>query len=120
MLSHSSRKFSPRMPLDDDSHTRDLTHAWLKLTGIPLLLLVAAACSLGIDMPVAKYSKYGVYPKIVGEILNHAEPFGHAFGATVVIVAIALLDPRMRWRLGSSMARAKSEPSSRRRRKTCR
>ena len=68
--------------------------------GVPLLLLLAAAASLSFDIRVASYFKHENHPKLLAELLDNAEPFGHGMGAAAVIVAVLLLDPAKRPRLG--------------------
>jgi membrane-associated phospholipid phosphatase len=72
----------------------------IKLFGVPLLLLLAATASLSIDIRVATYFQHGGYPKLMAELFENAEPFGHGLGAGAVIAAVALLDPEKRFRIG--------------------
>ena len=72
-----------------------------------MLLLLAAAISLCIDISVATYFKHGRYPKEMAELFENAEPFGHGIGVSLVIAAVVLLDPekrsRMGWLIGGSL-----------------
>jgi len=88
------------MPLDDDQFPQRSRNERLRLFGVPLLLLAAAAVSLSIDVSVAKYFKHGRYPKEIAELFENAEPFGHGLGACAVIAAVVLLDPEKRSRIG--------------------
>ena len=88
------------MPLNDDPRSQLSRGEWLRLFGVPLLLLLAAAASLSFDIRVASYFKYENHSKLLAELLGNAEPFGHGMGAGVVIVAVLLLDSAKRRRLG--------------------
>ena len=66
----------------------------------PVLFLIAAVGALAIDMPVAQFSKNVSCPRLVVELLDRAEPFGHFFGAVMALTAVVLLDPAMRGRIG--------------------
>ncbi len=88
------------MPLDDDRLQPRSGNERLRLFGVPLLMLMAAGASLSIDIRVASHFKQVTYPKLVVELLDNAEPFGHGMGAGTVIVAVVLLDPKKRSRMG--------------------
>ena len=88
------------MPLNDDRLEQRSQSERLRLFGVPLLLLVAAGVSLSIDIRVATYFQHGSYPKLVAELFDNAEPFGHGMGVCAVIAAVMLLDPEKRSRIG--------------------
>ena len=88
------------MSLADDQFSQRSMNERLRLFGIPLLLLLAAAASLSIDIRVATFFKQGHHPKLMAELFENAEPFGHGMGACAIIVAVALLDPEKRSRIG--------------------
>ena len=88
------------MPLDDDRLPPRPGNERLRLFGVPLLLLLAAGASLSIDIRVASYFQHALHPKLVAELLDNAEPFGHGLGACAVIAAVMLLDPERRSRIG--------------------
>ena len=88
------------MLLDDDQLQQRSRNQRLQLFGVPLLLLLAAGASLSIDIRVATHFKQVTYPKLVAELLNNAEPFGHGLGACAIIAAVVLLDPEKRSRIG--------------------
>lgn len=87
------------MPFPDD---RLLPPAadWLRSFRIPSIFLIAAAGALFIDIPVSRFFKEVRSPGLIVELLDRAEPFGHFFGAAMVLVAVVLLDPVMRRRIG--------------------
>ena len=107
MLPHFPHWDKLRMPLRDNQLRQRSRSERLRLFGVPLLLLLAAGISLSIDIRVAAYFKYGSYPKLVAELFEKAEPFGHGLGASAVIVAVVLLDPEKRphigWLVGGSL-----------------
>ncbi|MEK6259292.1 MAG: phosphatase PAP2 family protein [Planctomycetota bacterium] len=88
------------MSLDDSQLSQCPRNERLRLFGVPLLLLVAAAVSLSIDIRVASYFKQGGFSNFFAELLENAEPFGHGLGACAVIMAVVLLDPDKRSRVG--------------------
>ena len=88
MLPHFPHWDKLRMPLRDNQLRQRSRSERLRLFGVPLLLLLAAGISLSIDIRVAAYFKYGSYPKLVAELFEKAEPFGHGLGASAVIVAV--------------------------------
>lgn len=97
---HLPHRDQIRMPLDDDQLQPHSFHERLRLFGVPLLMLLAAGASLSIDIRVALHFKQTNYPKLLAELLDNAEPFGHGLGASAVIVAVAVLDPEKRSRIG--------------------
>lgn len=88
------------MPLHDDPLQPRSGSEWPRLFGVPLLLLLAAGASLSIDIRVESYFQQAKHPKLVVELFDRAEVFGHGLGACTVIVAVALLDPGKRSRIG--------------------
>jgi len=88
------------MPLNDDRIQLCSGNQRLRLFGVPLLLLLAAGVSLSIDIRVESYFKQAQHPKLVAELLDNAEPFGHGLGACALITAVVLLDPWKRLRIG--------------------
>lgn len=87
------------MPHDDPLQPRRRIER-LQLFGVPLLLLLAAGASLSIDIRVAAYFKQAQHPKLVVELFDHGEFFGHGLGALTVIVAVAVLDREKRYCIG--------------------
>ncbi len=67
---------------------------------VPLLLLLSGAIALSIDVPVAAYFKHGRYPRLLAELFENVEPFGHAVGASLVIISVVVLDPARRAAIG--------------------
>jgi membrane-associated phospholipid phosphatase len=63
---------------------------------IPAGLLIAVLVSLAIDLPVAAYFKRGDSPRLFAEFLENVEPFGHGFGAALVVITVLVLDPPRR------------------------
>lgn len=80
-------------PLDIESNAVHRTLGWV----VPVLLLVACAISLSIDVPVAAFFLNKSLPAFLLapliEWLEICEAFGHGFGTTLIIIAIAVLDP---------------------------
>lgn len=67
---------------------------WL---GVPaVLLLLAAAALLTVDMPLAAAVRSGGIPGELRELFNNAEPFGHGVGVLLLAGAIFCLDPDRR------------------------
>jgi len=91
----------------DLKHPPRLRSDFLRLFGVPLLLLLASAASLTIDIQVATFFKQGQHPKLVGELFDAVEPFGHGIGALVILATVVLLDPAKRahygWLAGGSL-----------------
>ena len=87
------------MPLPDDRVSQRATD-WLRSFRVPALFVVAATGALFIDIPVSRLFKEVRCPGLVVELLDRAEPFGHFFGAAMVLIAVVLLDPAMRRRIG--------------------
>jgi len=73
---------------------------------VSALFLVAAAGALSLDIPVALYVKTTRCPGLIVELLDRAEPFGHFFGVAFVLIAVALLDPEKRCRIGWAIGAA--------------
>lgn len=72
---------------------RGEVHRWLT---VPLGLCTLGALCFSIDVPVAQHFLTGHTPKLLKEILDNAEPFGHACGVGLILVAMFLLDPARR------------------------
>ena len=63
---------------------------------LPLGLLIAVLVSLAIDLPVAGYARQTNHPRWLSELLENAEPFGHGYGCTLIVIAVFVLDPARR------------------------
>jgi membrane-associated phospholipid phosphatase len=67
---------------------------------IPFAFLSTGLLMLSIDVPVARYFKDKSLPESLDrplrEALENCETFGHGFGATLIIVAVAVLSPASR------------------------
>jgi membrane-associated phospholipid phosphatase len=73
----------------------------------PVCLLLAVPFALPFDITVSRLSQdFPSLPALM-ELLNRAEPFGHFFGAAIVLVAIMLLDQtksrRIGWAIGACL-----------------
>lgn len=79
-----------------DAHQSRLRPAWL----IPLALGLATLAALAIDIPVAlammEKPIRGAFEKTLSDWLEVCEVFGHGFGAALIIVTVAVLDPLRR------------------------
>ncbi len=69
---------------------------------IPCALLLACAVSLLIDVSVASFFVSPLRPDVLDrpplrDVVEICEDFGHGFGATLIIIAVAALDP-LKWR----------------------
>ena len=64
---------------------------------VPCLLLAGMTASLWIDVPIATVFNADQLPRSINrplrEGLEICEAFGHGFGATLIIVAVGVLDP---------------------------
>ena len=94
-------------------HGRDLSHSDTLLAGVSptttavslrtrcgvfLLGCLAVSGVTVIDLPVARAAQKREYPRIISEVLDNAEPFGHGIGVVFVVITITVLDaPRRRW-----------------------
>jgi membrane-associated phospholipid phosphatase len=76
---------------------------WRTWTVVPSTCLFAALLLLMVDMPVARFCRHGEYPRFIADVLNNAEPFGHAAGVVLIVVTVFALDPRAQW-LGPALA----------------
>lgn len=67
--------------------------------GGTVAFLVTAVLCLPVDLAVARFCRDGHYPKVVEDLLNNAEPFGHAAGVAFIVVTVWVLDERSgrRW-----------------------
>lgn len=74
---------------------------------VPCALLGLMLAALAIDVPVARFCDDREYPRLVSDICNNAEPFGHAAGVVLIAGTLAVLDPeRRRWAPGLCLAAA--------------
>lgn len=65
---------------------------------VPAVLFVLAVLALPVDMRLALYCRVDHYPRWIREILESAEPFGHAAGVGFIVISMAVLDPlRRNW-----------------------
>jgi membrane-associated phospholipid phosphatase len=62
----------------------------------PAVLVLGTLLSFPIDLPMARFCRHGGYPKVIGDILNNAEPFGHAAGVAFIVITVWVLDERGR------------------------
>lgn len=62
----------------------------------PLAMLLLGLLALPLDVPAARFFMRDQYPRVLREIFENAEPFGHAFGVVIVLLAIWFLDPARR------------------------
>jgi membrane-associated phospholipid phosphatase len=61
-------------------------------------LLLVGVAALAVDMPVARFCAAKDYPRLISDIANNAEPFGHAAGVVLIAATVLVLDPqRRRW-----------------------
>ena len=78
------------------SHTTTIS-LWV----VPFILALLGMASLSIDLPVAKVFKEKTLPEVIDRQLRDAleicETFGHGFGATLIIIGVAVLSPGSRW-----------------------
>jgi membrane-associated phospholipid phosphatase len=79
------------------------SRSWKTWTVVPLGCLIAAVLMLPCDLPVAWFCQHGGYPDAVGDVLQNAEPFGHAAGVALIVMTVVALDERGRW-LGPALA----------------
>lgn len=63
---------------------------WWRVT---LGLCGLAALALLVDLPLARMCASRPYPKFIGELLDNAEPFGHAAGVLLIAGTMWVLDP---------------------------
>lgn len=75
---------------------------------VPCLLLLASACSLLIDVPLATVFAAKQLPEGIDrplrEMLEICEAFGHGFGASLILIAVVVLDPRQKRSIGWMIA----------------
>ena len=87
--------YSPKLVANPRAPRRDLL--WL----VPCALILASGLCLSIDIPVASFFQNKRLPAVflgpLTECLEICEAFGHGFGATLIIIAIGVLNPPM-WR----------------------
>lgn len=70
----------------------------------PLVMLLLSVLALPLDVPTARFFMHGRYPGVLREVFENAEPFGHAFGVVIVLLAIWFLDPARRGALPRFLA----------------
>lgn len=70
---------------------------WKTWTLVPIACLLTAALMLPCDVPVARFCRDGAYPNFIGDVLQNAEPFGHAAGVALIVLTVVALDDRARW-----------------------
>ncbi len=63
---------------------------WWRVT---LALCGLAGLALLVDLPLARMCAARPYPKFIGEVLDNAEPFGHAVGVLLIAGTMFVLDP---------------------------
>jgi membrane-associated phospholipid phosphatase len=80
---------------------------------LPVILAVAAAAALSIDLPVAMNLRHWndeaspSFNRSIGAYLGYFdifEPFGHGIGVALVLLAIHQLDPARRWAMPRVLA----------------
>ena len=87
--------YSPKLVASPRAPRRDLM--WL----VPCALILGIGLCLSIDVPTASFFKNkqlsAVFLGPLTECLEICEAFGHGFGATLIIIAIGVLNPPL-WR----------------------
>ncbi len=78
-----------------DDHAGERT-AW---RWFPLALLALAAASLAVDCAVAQWFPHRNYPRLLAELIQLSEVFGHGLGVLTLAVVIYHLDVGHRWAL---------------------
>jgi membrane-associated phospholipid phosphatase len=63
----------------------------------PWALFVFGMASFAIDAPIARFCAAKDYPRLISDIANNAEPFGHAAGVVLIAATVLVLDPQRRW-----------------------
>jgi membrane-associated phospholipid phosphatase len=67
--------------------------AWLS---VPIGLALLGCVCLAIDVPVAAYFQSGAEHKLLRELFENAEPFGHGMGVALIVLAVFVLDASRR------------------------
>ena len=70
---------------------------WKTWAFVPCACVLAATLFLPWDVSVARFCRHGEYPKFIGDVLQNAEPFGHAAGVALIVITVLALDARARW-----------------------
>uniref|UniRef100_A0A7C2P0E4 Phosphatase PAP2 family protein n=1 Tax=Schlesneria paludicola TaxID=360056 RepID=A0A7C2P0E4_9PLAN len=74
---------------------------------VPVALLFLGLIALTVDVPVARFCDARQYPRIITDVVNNAEPFGHAAGVVLIAATVAVLDSqRRRWAPGLCLGAA--------------
>ena len=104
-------KFRPPSPLpglSDRGVERTAPGALLSPAGIgspwrplvlPALLVAAAALSLSVDCPLARWCVDASCPRFLARLFGVAQPFGNGLGVVLIVAVIYTLDPLRRWAL---------------------
>jgi membrane-associated phospholipid phosphatase len=72
---------------------------WKSVWLVPVLFVAASAACLSIDVPIANTFEVNSHklPKAVDgpleKVLENCEVFGHGVGATLIVIAVVVLDP---------------------------
>lgn len=77
-------------------HRFPISADWRIWLGPPVTFLLLAAAALTVDVPVARWAMGREYSRVVTELMNLAEVFGHGVGVAVVLVTVYTLDPARR------------------------
>lgn len=64
---------------------------------VPLLLVVLTVAALAIDLPVLRWVQQKPYPKVLKELFDIAETFGHTWGVVLITTTLVIAQPA-RWR----------------------
>jgi membrane-associated phospholipid phosphatase len=64
---------------------------------VPLALLALAAVALAIDCPLAQWFPHRHYPRLLAQLIDLSEVFGHGIGVAVLAIVIYQLDLGRRW-----------------------
>ncbi|MFZ5830207.1 MAG: phosphatase PAP2 family protein [Planctomycetota bacterium] len=62
-----------------------------------LVLLAMGGWALVIDIPVARWAREMDHPRLVRDLFDKAEPFGHGLGVVLILAGIWILDAPRRW-----------------------
>jgi membrane-associated phospholipid phosphatase len=69
---------------------------WL---GVTSLLVILGFASLVVDIPMARWAATDGVPEVIEDVVARTEAFAHGVGIVIVLLAVAVLDPRRRWAL---------------------